>query len=432
MKSPIRTANLSDAIPEKCIFSVYRLACFMLVFIICGVFPAKIIAQTITNEPQAAEQNAIERRTVSIGPAENIVAALVRIGANSGDAAAAQRALARTIDTDDIKRDDQLTVFLRKDGNTKRLLGFTLASGSSRSITVTRTLDGTYRARELQTTMQRRILRVAGVIGENGLVPSVREQGAPDRAAESLADAFAFDVDFEREIGPGSSFELMYERVSDARGAVVREGEPIFASITTLTGRTVVVYRFQPNGGISGWYDATGRSSRKFLMKNPVSGARLTSGFGRRIHPITGYSRMHEGIDFGVPIGTPVMTAGDGVVSRVGRMGGYGNVVDVEHAGGWLTRYAHLSSFASGLRVGDRVRQGQVIALSGNTGRSTGPHLHYETRKDGVAINPSSANIPAGQPLNGEALAQFNAQVARVNAARRENMSGVANQSGRN
>ena len=377
----------------------------------------------MTRKPQ--KQNAIERRSVSIGAAETIVAALTRIGANAQDAAAAQRALARTIDTDDIKRDDQLTVFMRKDGTTKRLLGFTLASGSTRSITVTRTLDGTYRARELQTTMQRRILRVAGVIGPNGLVPSVREQGAPDRAAESLADAFAFDVDFEREIGPGSTFELMYERVSDARGAVVREGEPIFASITTLNGRTVVVYRFQPNGGISGWYDAQGRSSRKFLMKNPINGARLTSGFGRRIHPITGYSRMHEGIDFGVAVGTPVMTAGDGVISRAGIMGGYGNVVDVSHAGGWSTRYAHLSRFNPGLRAGDRVRQGQVIAFSGNTGRSTGPHLHYETRKDGVAINPSSANIPAGQPLSGEALSQFNAQVSRVNAARRENMSGV-------
>ncbi len=368
----------------------------------------------------------VERRTVSIGQGENVNGALSRIGADSNDINDAVRALSRTISIKDVHRDDQLTVFMRNENGVKRLLGFNLASGADKSITVTRSLDGSYKARELSTTLQRRTLRVAGEIGEAGLVASVKEQGAPDRAAESIGDAFAFDVDFEREVGPGSSFELMYDRVSDTKGAVVREGEPIFARLTTLTGRTLSLYRFQAQGATQAeWFTSQGQSARRFLMRTPVNGAHLTSGFGYRRHPVLGYTKIHTGVDFGARIGTPTMAAGDGVVTRVGVMGGYGNVVDIEHGNGWSTRYAHLSRFASGLKPGDRVRQGDIIAFTGNTGRSTGPHLHYEVRRNGSPVNPMSANVPAGRTLTAESLAKFNVQVARIDNARREAMNGV-------
>ena len=378
------------------------------------------------NQAFTGAQNAVERRVVSIAAGETILAALLRIGSDRVDAQNALNALARTIDIRDIKRGDQITVFMRQDNATKRLLGFNLASGADRSITVTRTIDGSYRSRELATNMQRRTLRVAGVISDAGLVASVQELGAPERAAESIADAFAYDVDFEREIGPGASFELMYDRVSDARGAVVREGEPIFARITTLSGRSIQLYRFQPPGANQAeWYNAQGQPARKFLMRTPINGARLTSNFGTRRHPISGYSRMHAGIDFGAPIGTPIYAAGDGVVGRAGIMGGYGNVVDLEHGSGWSTRYGHISRFAPGLSAGDRVHQGQIIAYVGNTGRSTGPHLHFEVRKEGAPLNPMSAAIPQGRPLPPDIIARFNVQVARVDVARREAMAGV-------
>jgi|APTNR8051073442_1049403.scaffolds.fasta_scaffold00339_23 murein DD-endopeptidase MepM/ murein hydrolase activator NlpD len=408
--------------------------------VICNLLVSALMATTLAstsvhsqiaranseNQAFTGAQNAVERRVVSIAAGEGILAALLRIGSDRVDAQNAANALARTIDIRDIRRGDQITVFLREDGSAKRLLGFNLASGAERSITVTRTIDGSYRSRELATNMQRRTLRVAGVIGEAGLVASVRELGAPERAAESIADAFAYDVDFEREIGPGSSFELMYDRVSDARGAVVREGEPIFARITTLSGRSIQLYRFQsPGANQAEWYNAQGQPARKFLMRTPINGARLKSNFGMRRHPISGYSRMHAGVDFGAPIGTPIYAAGDGVVGRVGIMGGYGNVVDIEHGSGWSTRYGHISRFAAGLSAGDRVRQGQVIAYVGNTGRSTGPHLHFEVRKDGNPLNPMSAAIPQGRPLSPEIIARFNTQVARVDVARREAMAGV-------
>lgn len=387
------------------------------------------IADNAEHEAFAAGATPVqtERRTISIRAGETLEQALVRVGALRDDALSAIRSMARAFDARDVRRDDQVTVFLQPGRDGTRLAGFNIASGAERSLTVTRGFDNVFRARDLATNLQRKTLRVAGVLGEDGLLNAVREQGAPERAADAIADAFAYDVDFERDIGPGAEFELMYDRVSDARGQVVREGEPVYARLTTVGGRTLQLYRFQPPGSTrSNWYDANGRTARKFLMRTPINGARLTSGFGYRRHPVLGYSKMHTGVDFGAPIGTPILAAGDGVVTRVGYMGGYGNTVDIQHDGTWSTRYAHISRFANGLSVGDRVTQGQVIALVGNTGRSTGPHLHYEVRRDGAPINPEGLGVPTGTALAGEALARFNAHRARVDAERRNAIAGSA------
>jgi murein DD-endopeptidase MepM/ murein hydrolase activator NlpD len=149
-----------------------------------------------------------------------------------------------------------------------------------------------------------------------------------------------------------------------------------------------------------------------------------------RVHPVLGYSRMHAGVDFGAPVGTPILAAGDGVVTRVGWMGGYGNVVDISHGDTYSTRYAHISRFSSGLSVGDRVTQGQVIAFVGNTGRSTGPHLHYEIRRNGAPINPMGADVPTGTVLNAQALSRFQTERNRIDGLRRDAISGVATAGG--
>ncbi|MEN9873173.1 MAG: hypothetical protein RL186_70 [Pseudomonadota bacterium] len=374
----------------------------------------------------AAGTEQSDRLTISIRSGETLEQALIRAGSIRDDVVAAIRSLAKSLDPRDVRRDDKVTVFLQGGANGNRLAGFNLASGAERSITVTRGIDNVFRTREMATNMQRKTLRVAGVVTEAGLVNAVREQGAPDRAADSLAQAFAYDVDFEREVAPGTEFELMYDRVSDLRGQVVREGEPVFARMTTSSGRTIQLYRFQaPGAAQSEWFDALGRSAKKFLMRTPINGARLTSGFGNRHHPILGYTKMHAGVDFGAPVGTPILAAGDGVIARASVMGGYGNVVDVDHDGTWSSRYAHLSRFASGLKAGDRVTQGQVIAFSGNTGRSTGPHLHFEVRKNGQPINPMGIGVPTGRGLEGNQLARFAAFRARVDDMRREAIGGA-------
>ena len=362
-----------------------------------------------------------DRQTISIHAGETLEQALIRAGALRDDVSSAVRALARSLDPRDVRRDDRVTVFMQTGSDGNRLAGFNLVSGAERSVTVTRGIDNVFRAREMATTLQRKTLRIAGVIGQDGLVNAVRELGAPDRAADSIAQAFAYDVDFEREVAPGTEFELMYDRVSDLRGQVVREGEPVFARMTTTEGRTIQLYRFQaPGSSSSDWFDSAGRSARKFLMRTPINGARLTSGYGSRVHPVLGYTRMHEGIDFGAPIGTPILAAGDGVVARASVMGGYGNVVDIDHDGTWSTRYGHISRFAPGLRPGDRVKQGDVIAFVGNTGRSTGPHLHYEVRRNGQAINPLGVGVPIGRALPSDQIVRFNAFRARIDSMRRD------------
>lgn len=391
------------------------------------------MADGAEHEAFTAGPNRAERVTLRVERGESMIAILQRSGATREDALAAGRGIGNALSQRDLQPGDSVTVFLVANGANRRLVGFNVASGADRSVTVTRSADGSFRARELATTMQRRTLRVAGEIGANGLVSSVREQGAPERAADSLAEAFAFDVDFEREVGPGARFELMYDRVADNRGLVAREGEPIFASLTTTSGRTLVLYRFRAPGDTEDrWYNAQGRSAQRMLMRTPINGARLTSSFGMRNHPVLGYTRMHAGVDFGAPVGTPILAAGDGIVTRVGWMGGYGNVVDISHGDVYSTRYAHISRFSSGLSVGDRVRQGDVIAFVGNTGRSTGPHLHYEIRRSGNPINPMGADVPTGNVLTAQALTRFQGERNRVDALRRDAISGVATAGGGN
>jgi murein DD-endopeptidase MepM/ murein hydrolase activator NlpD len=391
------------------------------------VAPQVALADGAEHEAFTAGPNRAERVTLRVERGESLIAILQRAGATREDALAAGRGIGTALTQRDLQPGDSVTVFMVANAETRRLVGFNVASGADRSVTVTRSNDGNFRARELATNMQRRTLRVAGEIGAAGLIASVREQGAPERAAESLAEAFAYDLDFEREVGPGARFELMYDRVADNRGLVAREGEPIFASMTTTSGRTLVLYRFRaPGDSEDRWYNAQGRSAQRMLMRTPINGARLTSSFGYRRHPVLGYSAMHTGVDFGAPVGTPILAAGDGVVTRVGWMGGYGNTLDISHGDTYSTRYAHISRFAANLKVGDRVRQGDVVAFVGNTGRSTGPHLHYEIRRGGAPINPMGADVPTGTVLSAQALTRFQAERNRIDGLRRDAISGTA------
>jgi murein DD-endopeptidase MepM/ murein hydrolase activator NlpD len=178
-------------------------------------------------------------------------------------------------------------------------------------------------------------------------------------------------------------------------------------------------YQFLAPGDVRpDWYDADGKSARKFLMRTPINGARLSSGYGMRRHPILGYSRMHRGTDFAAPTGTPILAAGDGTIIRASRYGSYGNYVRIRHANGYETAYAHMSRFSRGLRAGGSVRQGQVIGYVGTTGRSTGPHLHYEVLRRGAQINPVNLQVANGRNLEGRALELFQIERARIDTLR--------------
>jgi murein DD-endopeptidase MepM/ murein hydrolase activator NlpD len=251
----------------------------------------------------------------------------------------------------------------------------------------------------------RNLVRVEGPI-DGSLYEVGLKHDVPPAVMIAVVSLFGFGVDFERDIKPGDRFELMYEQVYDENGQAVRSGDLLYAALI-LGGEKLGLWRYRPKGGQTEYFDAKGRSLRSGLMRSPIDGAHVTSPFGPRKHPILGYSRMHQGVDFGAPIGTPVFAAGDGVVEIAQKKGGYGNYVLIHHDDGYDTAYAHLQAFADGIGPGDRVRQGQIIGLVGTTGLSTGPHLHYEVHVNDAAVDPDSVRLPPRTILSGAELAAF-------------------------
>jgi hypothetical protein len=277
-----------------------------------------------------------------------------------------------------------------------------------------------FHAVALERPLTREVAGGRGTI-DSSLFVTGQEAEVPVPVMVDMIRAFSFDVDFQREIWPSDGFELIYERYHDRAGVLAKTGDILYAALL-LSGRRVELYRFTPKSGRTDYFDANGKSVRKTLMRTPIDGARITSGYGRRRHPILGYNRMHRGTDFAAPRGTPVYAAGDGVVEVAGRKGGYGKYIRIRHNGTYKTAYAHLNGYARKIRRGRRVKQGQVIGYVGSTGRSTGPHLHYEVMVNGRQVNPLKIRLPSGETLKGEDLEAFAADRAEINRLRRETL----------
>ncbi len=226
----------------------------------------------------------------------------------------------------------------------------------------------------------------------SSLAGSATAQGVPNSIINKLIKAYSYDIDFQRSIKAGDSFEIFYEKLVTPDGVTVKGGDVNYAMLKT-GGKTHKIYYYQDKYTPGKFYNEKGESIVKTLLRTPVDGARISSGFGKRRHPILGYNKMHTGLDFAAPRGTKIYAAGDGTVTYAGRKGGYGNFVSIRHNSTYTTNYAHAKGFARGIKKGKRVRQGQVIAYVGTTGRSTGPHLHYEIVKNGKKINPNSVKF---------------------------------------
>ena len=282
-------------------------------------------------------------------------------------------------------------------------LSFELSPGQS--VAVERGDDGTYSARKIIAETHSEMARYDGVINSS-LFAAATEAGLPDLVLRDMVKLFSYDVDFQRDIQVGDSFSVMFERTVTKDGRVVRT-DGIKVAAMTLSGSVLKLYAFKHPDGFIDFYNEKGEGVRKQLLRTPINGAQLTSGFGMRQHPILGYSTMHRGIDFGAPTGTPVFAAGDGVIDKREVFGGYGNYVRIRHGSGFATAYAHLNRFAANVSVGKRVKQNQIIGYVGTTGRSTGPHLHYEVLRENQQLNPMSVKLPASQKLDGTTLARF-------------------------
>jgi murein DD-endopeptidase MepM/ murein hydrolase activator NlpD len=287
-----------------------------------------------------------------------------------------------------------------------RLLSLHFSPSIEQEITVTRTTEGTYTAELVKKELQVHRHRAGGAI-DSSLYLAAMQAGIPADVVVDLIRMFSYKVDFQRDLHPGDKFEVYYDYYYTPDGQPAKYGAISYAMMT-LDGKQIPMYRFQadPNEPAE-YFDQKGESAKGMLMKTPVDGARISSGFGSRFHPILGYTRMHKGVDFAVPSGTPVMAAGAGTVKFMGRASGYGNFVLINHGNSYATAYGHLKRFAPGMRVGAHVRQGQVFAYSGMTGMATGPHLHYEIRLNGGQVNPLTVKMAQGRMLLGALLRKF-------------------------
>ncbi len=241
---------------------------------------------------------------------------------------------------------------------------------------------------------------------------AAKAQGLPDDFITKFLKIHSYDVDFKQRVKAGDSFEVFYDLVQE-EGGTERPGELLYASVN-IGGETHGYYRFRTPDGVVDYYDDKGSNSKKFLMRQPVRAARLTSGFGYRRHPLLKTLRLHSGVDWAGPVGTPIMAAGSGTIEVAGREGGYGNYVRIRHANGYKTAYGHMLRFAEGVAKGVKVRQGQIVGFLGNTGLSTGPHLHYEVLVNNRFTNPLSIKIPRSRQLQGRLLSEFRREKARI------------------
>ena len=349
-------------------------------------------------------------RTLQVGSGEMLADLMGRAGVAPSEAARAAEAVFTRFDPRTLKAGQKATVLFDPSPHGFGHGAFrqvSLAADPLRDVVARRGADGGFVASEEKRQATRQVAHFTGTI-RSSLFESATAAGVPVPVILAMIKVLSYDVDFQRDIQAGDTFEVLFEGWYDSRGKLVRTGDLLFAGID-LSGSEVTLYRYQDGAGQVDYFSARGENVKRALLKTPVDGAKITSGFGMRHHPILGYSKMHKGIDFGVPPGTPIQAAGDGTVEIAGPFGAYGNYVRLRHASGYGTAYAHMSRIAPGMHKGKRVSQGQIIGFVGSTGRSTGPHLHYEVLVGNEQINPMSVKMPTVVKLGGRELDRFQA-----------------------
>tara|TARA_B100000886_G_scaffold26471_1_gene16797 strand:+ start:10 stop:1302 length:1293 start_codon:yes stop_codon:yes gene_type:complete len=257
----------------------------------------------------------------------------------------------------------------------------------------------------------------------DSLYKSATNKKIPANIIIEFARIYGFQIDFQRDIRKKDSFQIMFEVFLDDKKNIIETGNILYANLK-LSGEDNSLYYFDSKEN-KGHYDNSGKSVQKALMKTPINGARLSSSFGMRKHPIDGFNKMHRGTDFAAPMGTPIMASGDGVIKKAGWCGGGGNCVVIKHNSTYQTVYAHMSKFAKGIRKGTRVKQGQTIGYVGSTGKSTGPHLHYEVIVNGKRINSQTLKLPSGKTLKGSERKIFETKRIKLDVLKSEKIIGL-------
>ena len=265
-------------------------------------------------------------------------------------------------------------------------------------------------ANKIEKVLYKKTVLAEGII-KSSLFKAAQKEDIDAEVIVDFARIYGFEIDFQRDIRKNDIFQIVYDKYIDDDGELQKNGEIIYAYMKNK-GREIALYRFVDQRGIAGYYQTNGKSIEKALMKTPINGARLSSTFGMRKHPILGYNKMHRGTDFAAPKGTPIMASGSGVIEMSKWNGAYGKYIRIRHNSKYKTAYAHLSGYARGIKKGAKVRQGQIIGYVGSTGRSTGPHLHYEVLVNGKRKNSQRLKLPSGRTLRGEDREKF--EISRI------------------
>ena len=382
--------------------------------------PALTSAQMAAMEAKAfaaanapAGLTAPEAVPVQIRRGETFEQAVARTGVAPEEASAVAATVANAFDLADLRAGLKFETAIAKprDGRgDARLIGLTMRTGPASQLTVSRSFDGALRLRSLEEKVTHETVVLKGDV-ERSLSASARELGATASIVRSASRLFATKFDMQRDIRATDEFTMVFDRDVTEAGRTVDVGDLMYAEL-----RGVTFYRFKPAGAKDAqFFDANGKNLRSAMMRTPLqSFRRVSSSFGFRTHPISGYKKMHQGIDFAAGTGTPVVAPADGVVVEARRWGGYGNWLRIRHNNGLESGYGHLSRYGSGIRAGQRVSQGQIVAYVGSTGASTGPHLHYELWRNGQRINPAGVRTQEGTELAGADLTAFRAEKARI------------------
>ena len=288
--------------------------------------------------------------------------------------------------------------------NKNSILKFSVPVTKSTTIEITKDSENKIISKKIITKLYKKKILSENIISNNLYSSAIEANINPDTIIE-FARIFGFEIDFQRDIRKNDYFKILYEKYFDENGEFVKSGSIVYAHMS-VNGREITLYKFGSDKSYS-YFDTNGKSVEKALMKTPINGARLSSPFGKRKHPILGYNKMHQGTDFAAPSGTPIMASGTGTITRAKWCGGGGNCIKIKHNSTYETIYAHMKNFAKGIKVGKKVKQGQIIGYVGSTGMSTGPHLHYEVIINGKKVNSQKLKLPSGKILKDNERTQF-------------------------
>jgi len=321
------------------------------------------------------------------------------------------------------KMNTKQVIHFSLDQTVNKIKEFTFQISNTEKIYLTRNIEeNRFNQKIISIKLEKKIIYKENIILQS-LYKSAVDQNIPANTIIEFARIYGFQVDFQRDIRKRDKFQIMYEVFLNEKKEIIESGEILFANLK-LSGQDNTLYYFN-NEGRDGHYDKNGKSVQKALMKTPINGARLSSSFGMRKHPIDGFNKMHRGTDFAAPKGTPIMASGNGIIKKAGWCGGGGNCIRIRHNSTYETIYAHMSKFARGIKTGIRIKQGQTIGYVGSTGKSTGPHLHYEVIINGKKVNSQKLKLPSGKILKGKEREIFETTKIMLNVLKSEKIIGL-------